>query len=63
MRFGCAVEKVKDGHTTSARHVRLAQDGKLRVTTMVLLGMPGEGPHRGAKRAHALRLTESARYG
>jgi acyl-CoA thioesterase-2 len=46
-RIDYAVERIKDGRTTSARQVSLAQDGKLRVTAMVLFGLPGEGPEHG----------------
>lgn len=38
------VRRVKDGRTTATRQVMVEQDGKLRVTAMVALGVPGAGP-------------------
>lgn len=38
------VVRVKDGRTLATRHVRVVQDGRLRVTATVLLGVPGDGP-------------------
>lgn len=38
------VVRVKEGRTTATRQVIVEQDGKLRVTAMVCLGVPGEGP-------------------
>lgn len=52
-RIDYDVERVKDGRTTSARLVRLTQDGKARVTVMVLFGLPGEGPEHGYLRPDA----------
>lgn len=41
------VERIKDGRTLVNRRVRVAQDGKLRATALVVLGSPGQGPkHR-----------------
>lgn len=38
------VRRVKDGRTTATRQVMVEQDGKLRVTAMVALGVHGTGP-------------------
>lgn len=38
------VTRVKDGRTLASRLVQVMQDGRLRVTAMVLMGAPGAGP-------------------
>lgn len=38
------VTRVKDGRTLATRQVQVIQDERLRVTAMVLVGMPGTGP-------------------
>lgn len=41
------VERIKDGRTLANRRVQVEQDGKLRSTATVVMGVPGEGPeHR-----------------